>query len=48
MGCSDEGMWLLDHLPDDPAQATATDAEALRARGVLRLWSDDLLGARRT
>jgi DNA-binding NarL/FixJ family response regulator len=50
------GLWIagknrqatasLAGLPADPAAVTAGDAAQLAVRGQLRLWSDDLAGAR--
>jgi DNA-binding CsgD family transcriptional regulator/tetratricopeptide (TPR) repeat protein len=45
-GRPDDGLRLLDELPEDPWTAGPERNDELRVRGTLRLWTDDLRGAR--
>ncbi|HEX2272909.1 MAG TPA: AAA family ATPase [Acidimicrobiales bacterium] len=46
MGREAEAMAAVVHLPEDPGGVGPAEADALVGRGVARLWSDELEGAR--
>jgi DNA-binding CsgD family transcriptional regulator len=45
-GRTEQAMASMAGLPADPARVTFGDAAQLSIRGLLRLWGDDLVGAR--
>lgn len=47
LGRADEGLRLLENLPEDPRQLPYPRRDEVQHRGILRMYSDDLAGAER-
>lgn len=45
LGQADEGLRVLEHLPEDPRQLPPARRDEVQHRGILRMYSDDLAGA---